>query len=71
MEQQRPFSLAFVAAALAWAWLVTAGVLLAAAAGRSEGAWGDLLLAATSLGPLGWIAWSERRERRARRRKPV
>jgi hypothetical protein len=40
---------------------MTVGVLLAAAAGRSEGALGDLLLAATSLGPLGWIAWSERR----------
>jgi len=61
VENQRPLSLAFVAAALAWAWLVTAVVLLAAAAGRSEGAWGDLLLAVTSLGPLGWIAWSERR----------
>lgn len=61
MENRRPLSPSFVAASLAWAWLVTGAVLAAAAAGRSEGAWGDLLLALTSLGPLGWIVASERR----------
>lgn len=61
MSSSRPLSLSFVLAALAWTWLLTAGVLLAAAGGRSEGAFGDLLLAVTTLGPLGWIAWSDRR----------
>lgn len=61
MENRRPLSQAFLVAALGWTWLTTAAVLVAAAAGRSEGAWSDLLLLATTLGPLGWIAWSEGR----------
>ncbi|MBL4844539.1 MAG: hypothetical protein JKY65_03345, partial [Planctomycetes bacterium] len=61
MNPGRPLPLSFLVAALGWTWLVTGLVVLAAWSGRPDEAFGDVLLAATSLGPLGWIAWSANR----------